>query len=253
VAQRTQILTFLDTLLEPGRFSDYGPNGLQVSGADEVTRVATAVSATRAVIEQAVAAGAEFLLVHHGLFWDFHPTGIRGVLEERLRPLFVNNVSLAGYHLPLDAHPEVGNNALLANALGCERHEPFAEHRGEPIGRAGFFPGDGVALEELVERVASVTGRAPLVQGSGGSRIRGVGIVSGSGADHVSDAAGRGLDALLTGETREHVMADAVELGVHVLAAGHYATETFGVRALGGLLADRLGVEHVWIHAPNPV
>jgi dinuclear metal center YbgI/SA1388 family protein len=247
------MISALDDLLNPGGFSDYGPNGLQVTGADEVTRVATAVSATRAVIEQAIAAGAQLIVVHHGLFWDFHPTGIRGQLEERLRPLFVNHVSLAAYHLPLDAHAEHGNNALLAEGLGCASHEPFAEVRGTAIGRAGTFDGDGLTVAELVERVTAVTGQAPLVQGTGPERVRRLGIVSGSGADHVYDAARLGIDALLTGETREHIMGDATELGVHVLAAGHYATETLGVRRLGDLLSERFGVEHLWIDAPNPV
>ena len=243
----------LDELLDAGGFSDYGPNGLQVTGAREVSTVATGVSATRVVIERAIAAGAQLILVHHGLFWDFHPTGIRGQLEERLRPLFVHDVSLAGYHLPLDAHPEHGNNALLAEGLGCASHEPFAEHKGRPIGRVGAFAGDGLPIAELAERVREVSGQAPLVQGAGPDRVRRLGIVSGSGADHVYDAARLSIDALLTGETREHIMGDATELGVHVLAAGHYATETLGIRRLGDLVADRFGVDHVWIDAPNPV
>ncbi len=193
------------------------------------------------------------MLVHHGLFWDFLPTGLTPVLAERLRPLFKHDIALAGYHLPLDAHPEVGNNAILAERLGCERHEPFGTYRGMRIGRAGTFAGDGIPAAELFERVRAVTARVPTVFDGGPERVRRIGIVSGAGADVLPEAIALGLDAFLTGEPREHVMADARELGMHFIAAGHYATETFGVRALGDWLAQRFGIEHVWVDIPNPV
>jgi dinuclear metal center YbgI/SA1388 family protein len=247
------IVRALDDLLDPSAFDDYGPNGLQVPGAAEVARVVTGVSAQRELIERAVEADAQLVLVHHGLFWDFQPTGLSPVLAERLRLLFRHDVGLAAYHLPLDAHPEVGNNALLARALGCAEHEPFGLHRGRAIGRAGTFAGDGVEAERLFATVAAVTGREPTIFAGGPPRVRRIGIVSGSGADLLGEAVAAGLDALLTGEPREHVMADARESGIHFIAAGHYATETFGVRALGDLLAERFGVEHIWIDIPNPV
>jgi dinuclear metal center YbgI/SA1388 family protein len=249
----TSIIDALDEWLTPGEFQDLGPNGLQVPGGSEVTRVVTGVSAQRALIERAVQEGAELVLVHHGLFWDFLPTGLTPVLAERLRPLFRHDVSLAAYHLPLDAHPEVGNNAILAERLGCERHEPFGTYRNQTIGRAGTFAGDGIPAGDLFARVRDVTGRVPTVFDAGPARVRRIGIVSGAGADHLREAIALGLDALLTGEPREHVMADAREAGIHFIAAGHYATETFGVRALGDWLAARFGVEHVWIDLPNPV
>ncbi len=253
MARCSDLVAALDDLLDPTAFSDLGPNGLQVPGAAEVTRIATGVSATRELIERAIAARAQLVLVHHGLFWDFHPTGLSPVVAERLRLLFRHDVGLAAYHLPLDAHPSHGNNALLAQALGCEHHEPFGEYRGAAIGRAGFFGDDGVEIDELRERIARVTGGEPLHQGAGRDRVRGLAIVSGAGAGLLTEAVQAGLDALLTGEPREHVMADASELGVHVFTAGHYATETFGVRRLGALLEERFGVEHVWIDVPNPV
>ena len=249
----TSIVAALDELLEPGSFADLGPNGLQVPGGDEARRVVTGVSAQRELIERAAELDAQLLLVHHGLFWDFHPTGLSPVLTGRLRPLFKHDLALAAYHIPLDAHPEVGNNAILANALGCERHEPFGDFRGRAVGRAGTFAGDGVGAQELFARVREVTGREPLVQGAGPEIVRRIGIVSGSAADALGEAAALGLDAFLTGEPREHVMADARELGMHFIAAGHYATETFGVRALGDWLASRFGVEHVFVDLPNPV
>src|SRR4051812_30460924 len=247
------IIAALDELLDPGSFRDLGPNGLQVPGGRDVQRVVTGVTAQRALIERAAEVDAQLVLVHHGLFWDFHPTGLTPVLAERLRLLFVHDIALAGYHLPLDAHPAVGNNALLAERLGCERHEPFGEVKGRAIGRAGEFDGDGLPAAEFFSRVREVTGREPTVFAGGPERVRRVGIVSGSAADLMPAAVAAGLDAFVTGEPREHVMADALEGGIHFVAAGHYATETFGVRALGDWLAERFGVEHHWVDLPNPV
>jgi dinuclear metal center YbgI/SA1388 family protein len=248
-----ELITHLDELLDPGAFRDYGPNGLQVPGRTQIERVVTGVSAHLELIERALALRADLVLVHHGLFWDFQPTGLTPTLAERLRTLFKHDVNLAAYHLPLDAHPEVGNNALLAAALGCEAHEPFGDHQGTPIGRAGRFPDEGVPIAELTARVADVCGQAPLVFDAGPERVRSIGIVSGAGASSLPEAVARGLDALLTGEPREHVMADAREEGLHFIAAGHYATETFGVRALGERLAREFGVEHTFVDVPNPV
>src|SRR5215208_2355662 len=142
------LIAFLDGLLDPGAFEDYGPNGLQVPGGETVTKVVTGVSAQRELIERAVALEAELVLVHHGLFWDFLPTGLTPTLAERVRPLFKHDVALAAYHLPLDAHPEVGNNALLAGRLGCVDHVPFGD-----VGRGGTFD-EPVDADELFARVA---------------------------------------------------------------------------------------------------
>jgi dinuclear metal center YbgI/SA1388 family protein len=248
-----ELITHLDELLDPGAFRDYGPNGLQVPGRTQIERVVTGVSAHLELIERALALRADLVLVHHGLFWDFQPTGLTPTLAERLRPLFKHDVNLAAYHLPLDAHPEVGNNALLAAALGCEAHEPFGDHQGTPIGRAGRFPDEGVPIADLTARVADVCGQAPLVFDAGPDRVRSIGIVSGAGAGYLPEAVARGLDGLLTGEPREHVMADAREEGMHFIAAGHYATETFGVRALGERLQREFGIDHTFVDIPNPV
>jgi dinuclear metal center YbgI/SA1388 family protein len=255
-ARITSIVSALDELLSPGAFRDLGPNGLQVpppAGDGAVSRVVTGVSAQRALIERAVELRAELVLVHHGLFWDFHPTGLTPVLAERLRPLFAHGIALAAYHLPLDGHAVHGNNAILAERLGCEAHEPFGDFRGTPVGRAGRFAGDGVAAGDLFARVREVTGREPTVFAGGPERVRRIGIVSGSAASTLDEAVAQGLDAFLTGEPREHVMADALEAGIHFVAAGHYATETFGVRSLGDWLAERFGIEHHFVDIPNPV
>lgn len=254
-ARITSIVAALDELLEPRAFEDLGPNGLQVPpppGKGEATRVVTGVTAQRELFERARELGAELVIVHHGLFWTFDPTGLTPILAERLRSLFQSGIALAAYHLPLDAHPEVGNNAILANRLGCDRHEPFGEHAGRAIGRLGTFE-DGIPADELFARVGEVCDREPTVLGAGPDRIRRIGIVSGSAARSLPEAIDAGLDAFLTGEPRENVTADAREAGIHFIAAGHYATETFGVRALGDRIADRFGVEHTFVDIPNPV
>jgi dinuclear metal center YbgI/SA1388 family protein len=247
MAATAELIAYLDELLDPGAFEDLGPNGLQVPGAAEVRRVLTGVTAQRALSERAVAAGAELVLVHHGLFWSFNPVGLTPMLAERLRPLFKHDIALAAYHLPLDAHPEHGNNALLAEALGATEHEAFAG-----IGRGATFA-EPVPATELFARVAAVCGREPLVFDAGPDRVRRLAIISGGAASRLPQAVAEGYDAFLTGEPKENVMADARESGIHFIAAGHYATETFGVRRLGELLADRFGVEHVWTDLPNPV
>jgi dinuclear metal center YbgI/SA1388 family protein len=247
------IVTALDELLETGGFRDLGPNGLQVPGERDVERIVTGVTAQRALIERAIELDAQLILVHHGLFWDFHPAGLTTVLADRLRLLFRHDIALAGYHLPLDAHPVLGNNAILAERLGCERHEAFGEVRGRAIGRLGTFAGDGIPAADFFARVETVTGREPTVFAGGSELVGRVGIVSGSAADLLPAAVAARLDAFVTGEPREHVMADALEGGIHFVAAGHYATETFGIRAIGDWVAERFGVEHHWVDLPNPV
>jgi len=246
------LIAALDALLDPRSYADLGPNGLQVPGASAVTRVVTGVSAQRRLSERAVELGAQLVLVHHGLFWSFHPTGLTPLLAARLRPLFKHDINLAGYHLPLDAHPELGNNAILARELGCVEIEPFGSYKGTFIGRRGRFAAP-LTTSELQERVHAVTGREPLLLGAGPERIGSIGIVSGSAADTLSEAVAAGLDAFLTGEPREHITAEAAEHRVHFVAAGHHATETFGVRALGELLVDRFGVRHTFFDQQNPV
>jgi dinuclear metal center YbgI/SA1388 family protein len=252
MAHLDEIVSFLDELLEAPDFPDHGPNGLQVPGAKEVTVVATGVSAHLDLFERAAGAGAQLVIAHHGLFWDFHPRSVSPTMKERLRVLFDNDISLAGYHLPLDAHPEVGNNALICAALGLERAEPFGEHRGRSVGFVGRSA-DGIRFAELRRRCAEAFGQEPFSWDGGPELVHSVGIVSGGAASSFGEAISRGLDAFLTGEPAEHVMADALESGTHFIAAGHYATETFGVQRLGELVAERFGVEHRFIAVPNPI
>lgn len=252
VAARDEIIAHLDGLLDPSAFEDYGPNGLQVPGADEVGVVVTGVSAGLELFERAARLGAQLVLCHHGLLWDFLPRTIGPAMKRRLRALFEADMSLAAYHLPLDAHPELGNNALACTTLGLERSEPFGSHRGGTIGWVGRSD-DGVPIAALRERCREGFGQDPFLWECGPPRIHALGIVSGAAASSFGEAITRGLDGFLTGEPAEHVMADARENGVHFLAAGHHATERLGVRRLGDLLADRFGVEHVFVDVPNPI
>jgi dinuclear metal center YbgI/SA1388 family protein len=218
-----------------------------------VATVATGVSAHRELFERALEAGAQLIVVHHGLFWDGDPRALSPTLAGRLKLLLEADVGLAAYHLPLDAHPQVGNNALIAEGLGCQSREPFSQLHGQPIGVAGRFGGDGLPAADLFDRVSTLTGREPLVFDHGPERVRSIGIVSGGAAGQVEDAVAAGLDAFLTGEPAERVMATAREAGIHFIAAGHYATETFGVRRLGELVAEQFGVEHSFVDIPNPI
>jgi dinuclear metal center YbgI/SA1388 family protein len=252
MASRDEIVAYLDELLEIDSFTDYGPNGLQVPGAEEVSLVATGVSAQRELFEHAATGGAQLVLCHHGLFWDFHPRTVGPAMKDRLRILFDADLSLAAYHLPLDAHPEVGNNALICAGLGLEREAAFGEAKGGPIGWVGRAP-EPIPLAALVDRSTALFGSAPLVFDSGPAEIRRVGVVSGGGSSALGEAVALGLDAFVTGEPTEHVMADAREGGIHFVAGGHYASETFGIRRLGELLAERFGVQQRFIEIPNPI
>ena len=252
-ADVSDILQEIDRLLEPERFQDYGPNGLQVPGQTLVQTIATGVSAQAELFELAADEHAELLIVHHGLFWGTGPGPIDAALKRRLKLLFDADIGLAAYHLPLDAHPEIGNNALLARALGAGELAPFALHHGEPIGFIATLPEQGLTSAELFSLVERITSRAPLVFDAGPDRVHRVAVVSGAGADYLAEAAAAGADALLTGEPAERVMAQAREAGLHFIAAGHYATETFGVRRLGEHLAERFDLREVFLDLPNPV
>jgi dinuclear metal center YbgI/SA1388 family protein len=252
MAARDELIAYLDELLDPASFDDYGPNGLQVPGAAAVTVVATGVSAHRELFEAAARAGAGLVLCHHGILWDSDPRAITPALKRRLAALFEADISLAAYHLPLDAHPEVGNNALICRELGLERSESFGAHKGRDIGWVGRSA-EGISFAELVGRCRRVFGQEPFAWDAGPELVRSVGVLSGGGASSFAEAIALGLDAFLTGEPAEPAMADARESRVHFIAGGHYATETFGVRRLGELLEERFGVEHRFMEIRNPV
>jgi dinuclear metal center YbgI/SA1388 family protein len=253
VAHRDEIIAFCDKLLDSGSFEDYGPNGLQVPGATEVSKLTTGVSANLELLRSAVDWGAELVITHHGLLWGSELGPLSVPLAARLRALLCADASLAAYHLPLDAHPEIGNNALLREALGLEADDrPFGQAKGSAVGLIGRAP-EPIDVVELARRLTDAVGREPLVFDAGPERISSVGIVTGSGGFALQEAGPLGLDALITGEPSEPVMGEAREYGVHFLAGGHYATEIFGIRRLGELIAERFGIEHRFIDVPNPI
>lgn len=253
MADRDEIVRFCDGLLDAAGYEDYCPNGLQVPGAAEVETIVTGVSAQLELFERARQEGAQMVLTHHGIFWNSQPRALTIQMRDRLARLLAGDISLVAYHLPLDAHPEIGNNALLRDGLRLEdAGERIAVVKGRPIGVVAKSP-EPIALARLVERVESLVGQKSLTFDSGPGEVRTVGIVSGAGSSSIHEAVSLGLDALLTGEPSEHVMADAREGGVNFIAAGHYATETLGVRRLGAMLAERFGIRHVFCDLPNPI
>lgn len=245
MAARDEIIAWLDDLLDAASFEDYGPNGLQVPGAAEVSVVVTGVSAHLELFDRAASLRAQMVLCHHGMFWRKQPQAIDERRKARLKALFDADMSLAAYHLPLDAHPDVGNNALIIRELGFER--------GEKFGDVGWTGSGAIARDDLIARCARVFGQEPVVFAAGPEEVRSIGVVSGGGAFALAEAVERGLDAMISGEPSEPAMADAQEAGITFIAGGHYATETFGVRRLGQMLAERFGVEHRFVEVPNPV
>lgn len=228
---------------------DRGLNGLQVEGPDEVSKIAAAVDASLASIEAAGDAGADLLIVHHGLFWD----GLRPVTGRRyrrLKTLMDRGIALYSCHLPLDSHPEIGNCALLARAVGLTLDGRIGEYRGAPLGWTGTFD-EPVDVEGLRQRTAEAVGAEVTVLPGGPNEIRRVGVVTGNAGVMTEAAAESGLDAFITGEGAHHHAFDAAEYGIHLLFAGHYATETFGVRALAEHLSERFSLEHVFIDQPT--
>jgi dinuclear metal center YbgI/SA1388 family protein len=247
MAQRDEIVAYANDLLEIDRFPEYGRPGLQVVGADEVEKIACGVSSSLELFERSAAAGAQLLIVHHGMFWRSEPLVVDRRQRGRLEALFAADLTLLAYHLPLDAHSELGNNALLADALGVQVERPFGE-----VGQGGRLH-EPAGIDELTRRVRELVGREPLVFPSGPERVERVAICSGGAGGELIRAAHEGYDLYLTGEPEEPSLQTARELGIHFVAAGHDATERLGVQALAKRLAARFGLDWEFIPVENPV
>jgi dinuclear metal center YbgI/SA1388 family protein len=248
-----QLVAELDELLDAEGLADYCPNGLQVEGNPEIESIITAVSASRQLFEHAVDRRADAVIVHHGILWNASEASrIVGSFRERVRLLIENRISLIAYHLPLDRHLELGNAAQLARRLGLEELEGFGVHCGASAGVCGVFP-QAVEADEFFAAIAEACDREPQVFPGGDRLISSVGIVTGGAQREFHQAVAAGLDAYVTGEATEWVMHQAAEDGVHYVAAGHYATETFGIRALGRWITDHHGLDVEFIDIPNPV
>jgi dinuclear metal center YbgI/SA1388 family protein len=245
------LLQYIDTYLGVHAHPDYATalNGLQVEGPEQVRLIATSVDASQVTINRAAEIEADLLLVHHGLFWD----GLRPVVGRqyrRLKALLDSELALYSCHLPLDSHPELGNCVLLAQAIGLHMEGRLGSYQGADLGWRGRLPGP-VAVEGLVQMVEQAVGGPVQLLPGGPEQIERVGVLTGGGGSFVREAAELGLDAFVTGEGAHHTFFDAEEFGIHVLFAGHYATETFGVRALGEHLAERFSLETVFIDRPT--
>jgi dinuclear metal center YbgI/SA1388 family protein len=248
--KRDDLTAYLDGYLRVKEIEDASQNGLQVEGLEEVAKVAFAVDGCQAAFEQAVAAGAQLLVVHHGLFWG-KPLRLVGPLFRRVRTLIEGGCGLYAVHLPLDFHPEVGNNAELARLLELKNTRPFGEYHGNMIGIGGVLD-QPLPLDRLAERLAQVTGESPVrILAHGPDTASRVGCVSGGAASMMDQVADAGFDTFITGETSHECFHNAAEYGLNVIYGGHYATETLGVKALARHLVARFGLDTVFLDLPT--
>ena len=247
--ERAALDAYLSDFLQAPDFSDYCPNGLQVEGRAEVVRIVTGVTASAALIEAAVAADADALIVHHGYFWRGEDARITGLRRRRIGLLLANDLNLFAYHLPLDAHPDVGNNAALARQLGLTPVGRFGE---QDIGMHGTVA-PGTTLGAFAAVVEKKTARTPLVIGDPARPLSRVAWCTGAAQGMFEQAIALGVDAYISGEISEQTVHAARESGVAYIAAGHHATERYGVQALGEHLAERFGLQHRFIEVENPV
>ena len=248
-----ELETLINDELETRRFRDYAPNGLQVQGRSEIKRIVTGVTACQALLDAAVEKGADAVLVHHGYFWKNDEPVITGMLHRRLKTLMTHDINLYGYHLPLDAHPTMGNNALLGKLLGIEDGEALEPEASDCFIWQGEFSTD-LSGEALAERITERLGRTPLYCGDGAPKsIRRVAWCTGGGQDYITTAAERGFDAFITGEVSERTIHVAREMGIHFYSAGHHATERYGIKALGEWLAQRHQFDVTFVDIDNPV
>jgi len=250
---RSQLNDYYQALLRPETYADYCPNGLQVEGAEQIERIAFAVSATRDSIHQAVENKADALVVHHGLFWTFHGAKpLTGTFAQRIFPLVKNNINLFGYHLPLDGHPDIGNAAMLGQLIDCRQQQPFGDYKGSATGIKGVLeqPLTAIALQQKLEVV--LKHNVILATPDNNAPIRSVGIITGGANSEWRLAEKERLDAYITGEISEHDWHESQEAGIHMFAGGHHATERFGIQALMEKTRQQFAVECLFIDSENP-
>jgi dinuclear metal center YbgI/SA1388 family protein len=247
--QREELNRYLDGLLDISRFHDYCPNGLQVEGRGEIRSIVSGVTASLELLRAAHAAGADAILVHHGYFWKGDDPRLTGTRRARIALLLERDINLFAYHLPLDAHAEFGNNAQLGARLGWSEEGRSGEDDILAYGRVA----EPVSLGRLGADIAARLGREPMLIGDPARQVARVAWCTGAAQSYFEEAAALGVDAYLTGEISEQNVHLARETGVAFIAAGHHATEKYGVQALGAHLAERFGLQHRFIDVPNPV
>lgn len=242
----------LRQVLHPEQFSDYCPNGLQVQGRENVSKLVTGVTACQGLIDAAVEAGADAILVHHGYFWRGEDQSISGIKKSRIETLLKNDISLLAYHLPLDVHREFGNNVQLAEVLEIEIEGELGKQNNHPIGLTGA-PRRELDFDSLGALITEKLGRKPLAVAGTSKNIRSIAWCTGAAQNYIELAVAAGVDAYITGEVSEPTVHIARESGIHFFSAGHHATERYGVQALGGYLAEKFGLDHQFIDIDNPV
>ena len=243
--------TYLNQLLNVGKFRDYAPNGIQVEGRAEVQRIVTGVSASQALLDAAVEQGADAVLVHHGYFWKGESPVIRGMKKRRIMTLLKQDMSLLGYHLPLDAHPEFGNNVQLAQLLGIQVDGVMDARELQGVGNIGTVA-QPLSLVAFGQQVARALMREPLLIAGGEHPVQRIAWCTGGAQGYIQQAFELGADTYLSGEISEHTVHFARENGIHYIAAGHHATERYGIQALGEHLAKQFGLEHFFLDLNNP-
>lgn len=244
----TKLLETVDSLLDVSRFKDYAPNGLQLEGKSEVQRIVSGVTASQALIDAAIEAKADAILVHHGWFWRGEDQRIVGMKKRRIKALLENDISLLGYHLPLDAHPELGNNAQLAKRLGFISDGVM---NADGVGNYGHLDVE-LSVGDLAEYMQQQLQRTPTVVSAGDHPIKTIAWCTGGAQSYIQQAIALGVDAFVSGEISEQTTHEARENGVHYFAAGHHATERYGAPALGEYLAKQFNIEHQFIDIDNP-
>ena len=249
--KRTDLINYLDDYLMVSKYRDYAPNGLQVEGKSEIKKIVTGVTASQALIDAAIEENADALLVHHGYFWKGEPQQIVGMKQRRVKALLINDINLMGYHLPLDAHHQVGNNVQLARVLGLTKVKCV-----EGVEQDLIWQGElskPLSADEFAGLISGALKRKPLHIGDKTKLISTLAWCTGGAQDYLDVAVELGVDAFMSGEVSERTFHNALEQGVHYFAAGHHATERYGIEALGNHLQDKFGLEHTFIDIDNPV
>lgn len=250
--KRTKLVNYLTELLKPFQINDYCPNGLQVEGKSEIKKIVTGVTASQALIDAAIERQADAILVHHGYFWKGEDQTVTGMKKRRLQALLTHDINLLAYHLPLDVHPELGNNAQLGKLLGLTIERPLEPWNKSSVAVKGKLA-EPMTAAQFASLIEEKLGRTPLVNQAGDHLIKTVAWCTGGGQSFIDLAASQGIDAYLTGEASEQTIHSSNEQQIHFFAAGHHATERYGVKALGEYLAETYDLDVEFIDIPNPV
>ncbi len=248
---RNELAEYLAEFLQVGKFKDYAPNGLQVEGRAEIKKIVTGVTACQVLIDKAIALNADALLVHHGFFWKGEEEVIIGMKQRRIKALLTHDINLFGYHLPLDAHPMLGNNAELAKKLNIS-HAKVVEESIQGLIWQGCLD-TPISAGIFKKNISDILNRKALHIGDPLAEIQSIAWCTGGAQDYINDAASLGVDAFISGEVSERTYHSALELGIHYFAAGHHATERYGIQALGEYLARKFDIEHEYVDIDNPV